>query len=385
MKIGIDISQLVYQGSGVAKYTESLVKWLVKAGEKEEFFFFGSSLRNQKLLRDYLRGLSAKNIKPRLTFLPPKILEFLWNGVHLFAIENLIGKVDVFHTSDWLEPPAAVNKVTTIHDLAIFKYPETFSPRGGHDIVANQKRKLHFVKQDNDFVIAVSETTKNDIQEILKIPEKRIKVIYEAADPFYSVRDVGKVRDVKEKYGIKGEYFLCVGTREPRKNLDRALMAFSEIAGAQENLSLVIVGKYGWGEDSAKCKVPLQGKQSAKLEDRAKVLGLVEKEELACLYSGAKAFVYPSLYEGFGLPILEAMSCGCPVITSNIGSMKEIAGDAALFFDPEKPEEIAEAMSKVSRNDKTRENLILQGFKRAGEFSWEKTALQTLEVYHSLV
>lgn len=379
MKIGIDISQIVFEGSGVATYTRLLTSNLMKSGDDDEFVLFGSSFRNRRPLSEFVHSLTEKNFKTKFFFLPPKALEFLWNGIHVFPIENLIGPVDVFHSSDWLEPPTKqAKKVTTIHDLTIFKYPNTFVARGGHNIVLNQKRKLFFVKQYCDKIIAVSETTKQDIMDILKIPEKKIKVIYEAADPDFSPRDAARVQKVKEKFTISGRYLLCVGAREPRKNLDRLIAAFVEVASANPDLSLVIVGKYGWGED-------VTGDRLSVISGRLKVLGFVEKDDLGALYSGATGFIYPSLYEGFGLPILEAMACGCPVITSNIGSMKEIAGGSALLVEPEEIESIAGAISKICRNKKVSDELKIKGFKRAGEFNWQKAALQTLEAYHSLL
>ncbi len=377
MKIGIDISQIVF-GTGVSTYTRLLATSLCQEAKDDEFVLFGSSFRNQKPLKDFYENIKTENVKKKFFPFPPKALELLWNGIHVFPIENLIGEIDVFHSSDWLEPPTIkAKRVTTIHDLTVFKYPETFVARGGHDIVENQKRKLFFVKQYGDKIIAVSETTKQDIIDILKIPEKKIKVVYEAADPDFSPRPVSQIQKVKEKFLINnGRYLLCVGAREPRKNLNRLIAAFVEIAGANPDLSLVIVGKYGWGDDinqNTKNQIP-----------KIKLLGFVEKEDLAALYSGAEGFIYPSLYEGFGLPILEAMACGCPVITSNLGSMKEIAGESALLIEPENVESIAGAISKICRNKKVSEELKIKGFKRAGEFNWQKTASQTLEVYRAL-
>ena len=377
MKIGIDISQIIYEGTGVATYTRELVKSLVKVGDKDEFVLFGSSLRLRRPLKEFLKGLPGENAKGKFSFLPPKLLEFLWNGVHLFPVENLVGEVDIFHSSDWLEPPTKkAKKVTTIHDLTIYKYPETFFARGGHDIVKNQKRKLFFTKQECDLIICVSETTKQDAMEILKIPEKKLKVIYEAPDSIYFPKNQEEVKKVKNKFGIHGDYLLCVGTREPRKNIDQVLMAFVEISRAYPELSLVIAGKYGWGDKKLKVK-------SEKLKVR--ILGFVEKEDLASLYSGAEAFVYPSLYEGFGLPILEAMACGCPVITSNIGSMRELAAGFSVLVDPQSTDSIAENILKLLKNNDLRQELKIKGLKRAGEFSWEKAALQTLEAYRGLL
>jgi glycosyltransferase involved in cell wall biosynthesis len=209
MRIGIDISQIVYPGTGVATYTRQITKSLLKIAPEEEFVLFGSSLRLRKQLSQFAADLRKEGVAKKYSFLPPKILEFLWNGIHLCPIENFIGQVDVFHSSDWLEPPArGAKKVTTVHDLAVFKYPEAFSRRGGHDIVKNQKRKLHFVKQETDQIIAVSETTKRDLNEIVGIPEKKIKVVYEATDPFFRPVSSGEVFRVKEKYGIKNDYLL---------------------------------------------------------------------------------------------------------------------------------------------------------------------------------
>ncbi len=387
MKIGIDISQIVYEGTGVATYTRSLVEAMVKLAPEDKFFLFGSSLRNRRPLIEFIKALGAGNVQKKFSFLPPKLLEFLWNGIHVLPIETFTGELDVFHSSDWLEPPTKkAKRITTIHDLLVFKYPETFVPRGGHDIVANQKRKFHFVKNYSDLIIAVSETTKREAMEILKIPERKIRVIYEAADPIFYPRKSAEIEEVKAKYGI-GEYLLCVGTREPRKNLDRVIMAFAEMARVNEGLSLVIAGKYGWGQENEKLKIKSFDKaqdKSEKLDSKVKILGFVEKEDLPRLYSGAKAFVYPSLYEGFGLPILEAMACGCPTVTSNIGSMKEVAGGAAILAEPESSESLAGAISKILRSRNVQEELKIKGIKRAGEFSWEKAALQTLECYRQL-
>lgn len=382
MRIGIDISQIVYEGTGVATYTRSLVKSLLEVGQNHDFVLFGSSLRNRAPLNEFIKELDKENIEKRFSLLPPKFLEFLWNGVHLFPIENFIGKVDIFHSSDWLEPPAkTAKKITTIHDLAIFKYPETFFARGGHDIVKNQRKKLFFAKKECDLIICVSETTKNDAIEILGIPERKLKVIYEAVDPIYFPRKKEEVERVKNKSKIEGDYLLCVGTREPRKNLERVVMAFSEIARDYPSLNLVIAGKFGWGEEKMSNVNPPAGGQMSNV----KILGFVEKEDLAGLYSGATAFIYPSLYEGFGLPILEAMACGCPVVTSNVGSMKEIAAGFSVLVDPQSCENIASGILKLLKNSNQINELKIKGLKRVGEFSWEKSALQTLDVYHNLI
>ncbi|MFH1841119.1 MAG: glycosyltransferase family 1 protein [Candidatus Shapirobacteria bacterium] len=349
MKIGIDVSQLAYPGTGVATYTQNLVENLLRLDKENEYTLFFSSLRKKPpIINSFLKRF----------VLPPKALEILWNQWHFFKIDNLIGQIDVLHTSDWLEPPSNAVKITTVHDLAIYRYSESFQARGGHDIVANQKRKLAWVKKETALIIADSQATKKDLVEILGIDPKRIRVVYLAADPIYKVG---------EKPKIKRPYLLMVGTREPRKNLERGIRAWKE---AKLDLDLVIAGKYGWGEDKTGSKVQrFKG---------IRVLGYVPKGDLPGLYAGAEAFVYPSLYEGFGLPVLEAMSCGCPVVTSNVSSLPEVAGSAAVLVNPLKVEEIAAGIGKAVNSQA---DLRKKGLEQAKKFSWEKTARETLAVY----
>ncbi len=179
MKIGIDISQIAHEGTGVAFYTRNLVESLLKIDKKNEYVLFGGSLRKKMALDDYLTQFESNKKVTAKTFpLPPLLLEFFWNRLHLFPVEWLIGKIDVFLSSDWLQPPTKAKKVTTIHDLIVYQYPESFERRGGHDIVVNQKKRLEWVKKECDGVICDSQATKKDVMKILKIPAKKLKVVY---------------------------------------------------------------------------------------------------------------------------------------------------------------------------------------------------------------
>jgi glycosyltransferase involved in cell wall biosynthesis len=360
MKIGIDISQLAFQGTGVATYTENLIVNLLKIDKQNEYIFFYSSLR-----QDLPSNLKSKFLN----------LEMLWNRLHILPIETFTGKLHVFHTSDWLEPPTNCPKVTTIHDLAIFKYPETFVPKGGHNIIQNQKRKLEWVKKETKTIIAVSENTKRDIIDILKIPENKIKVVYEASDPGYGKQQTNEnIEKTKKKYGVSGKYLLTVGTLEPRKNIKRVIEAYKILINQFSDLSLIICGKMGWGDDIGKW---IMGNGKCQI----KFTGYVPKEDLACLYQGAECFVYPSLYEGFGLPVLDAMASGCPVVTSNISSLPEVAGDAGILVNPENVEEIVKGIANALKN---KESLAKKGLIQASKFSWEKTARETLKIYQNI-
>lgn len=366
MKIGIDISQIIY-GTGVSHYTQNLVSSLLKVGSKDEFILFGSSMRLRKNLDGYCP--EAKNYKKVTYPFPPVLLEWLWNQIHLVNIEKLIGKVDLFHTSDWLEPPASCPKVTTVHDLTIYKYPQTFSPVGGHDIVQNLKRKFRWVQKESSAIIAVSEATKKDIIELLGVPSDKVKVIYEAVPDWIKKSSLGEIKVVKEKYKIEGDYLLSVSTQEPRKNLEKTVQAFQLLGEKEKDLSLVCVGKIGWGGSFPR-------------GEKIIFTNYVSNSELSALYSGASVFLYPSLYEGFGLPILEAMVCGCPVVTSNLSSLPEVAGEAAILVDPLSIESILEGIKTAL---KSKVELVEKGYQQAKRFSWEKCAQQTLEVYKSLV
>ncbi len=335
MRVGIDISQTVYEGTGVAAYTKNLVEKLLEIDKKNVYVLFGSSLRRRQ-----------KGFWP----FPPTFLDLLWNRLHILPVENLIGKIDVFHSSDWTQPPTKAKKVTTIHDMVVYKFPHS----SHSNIVTVQKRRLEWVKKECDAVIAVSASTKKDIVEILGIDEKKIKVIYEASN----------MQPPKEKYKPKKPYILAVGTREPRKNLDRLVKAFQSLK--QKDVELIMVGNY-------------------KKVEVVNALGYVSSEKLAELYSGALALVYPSIYEGFGIPILEAFNCGCPVVTSNLSSMPEVGGKAAIYADPLSISDIAEKIDYVlDLSSSKRKELIEKGFSQAQKFSWENTAKETIKVYEEL-
>ena len=361
MKIGIDISQIAYPGFGVATYTQKLVETLLKIDKVNEYILFYSSMRRP--LRTDFKGALIKKYR-----FPPTLLDIIWNKLHILPIETLIGKIDIFHSSNWVQPPVQAKKVTTIHDMLIYKYPENIHPK----IISTQKRQLAWVKKECDLIIADSKTTKDDIIEILGIPEEKIRVIYLASgEEFREKQKEEKIEFVKKKYNLIGDYLLTVGSFEPRKNLSRIIKAYGGIKKTYK-VSLVITGQFRWGE-------------KIKYQEGIHNLGFVEKNDLPALYAGSKVFIYPSLYEGFGLPVLEAQSCGCPVVTSDKGSLKEITKDTAIVVDPENAGDIQKGIEKILSMDKEALiNLKQKGVAHAGLFTWEKTARETLEVYREL-
>ena len=374
MKIGIDISQIVY-GTGVSNYTKQLVEALLKIDRKNQYILFGSSLRLNKKLTGFKKQLSQyKNVEFKITHYPPFLLAFLWNKLHIFPIEKFLGEVDVFHSSDWTQPPVRsqrTKKVTTVHDMIAYLFPSSSHPK----IVSNQKRRLKIVKAEVDAIITDSETTKEDLVKFLEIPQEKVTVVYLASSVIFKPQDDDKVKEVLEKYKIKKPYILSVATWEPRKNIQKLVDVFEKIQKENPNLSLVLTGKHGWGQDP-----------SFKDNDRIVSTGFIPRDDLTALYSGCRVFVYPSLYEGFGLPILEAMACGTPVITSNNSSMTEIAKDAAILVDPRSESQIKRAIEMVlNLNLDSYQKMVNASLNRARQYTWIKTAKETLKVYEEVV
>ena len=179
MIIGIDISQAIFEGTGVGDYTRFLVDNLLKIDSQNQYVLFGSSYRGRIKLKEYAsRFNNFNNVTVKILPFPPIFLEWLWNHLHIVKIERLIGRVDVFFSSDWLQPPVKAKKVTTLHDLIVLKIPDSFAKKGGHDIVVNQKRRLNWVKKECDVIICDSLSTKKDAIELLGIPEHKLQVVY---------------------------------------------------------------------------------------------------------------------------------------------------------------------------------------------------------------
>lgn len=371
MKVGIDVSQAIFvgtAGAGSATYTRALVSALVEQDDDTQYALFGGSLRRKKDLEVFATSLT-KPVERYFTNLPPVALNILWNEFHKVPIERFTGKLDVFHASDATQPPAKAKKVTTIHDLVVFKYPETLQPTH----IRLQNRRLDWVKKEADAVIAVSEATKQDIMQYLDVPEEKIHVVYEGVSEEFRPKeqlDSVYLDRVRQKYRLPDAFLLNIGTLQPRKNLPRLIEAYLL---AKPPMPLLIVGADGWGE---------QLKQT----DNVRLLGRVPQEDLAGLYALAHTFIYPSLYEGFGLPILEAMASGTPVVTSNTSSMKEVGGNVAMLVDPMSTHSIAQAIESLTNlHAEELQKHKEQGIQWASQFTWEKTAQQTRDVYYSIV
>lgn len=259
--------------------------------------------------------------------------------------------------------------IVTIHDIV-----PLFSPDMCMDGVSEYFNRLKSDSSGFDMFIAVSANTKKDIINYLNIQEDKIRVIYEAPDERY--RPIRDLSGFRAKYGLN-KFVLFVGTLEPRKNIPNLIKAFAMLK--RTDYQLVIAGKKGWKYADIFKLVEDRG-----LNDRIRFIGYIGDEELPELYSAADLFVYPSLYEGFGLPPLEAMACGTPVIVSNRSSLPEVVGDAGILVDPEEIDDIAGAMERLLQKTSLREELSGRGLQQAGKFSWQRCARETMSLYKEI-
>ncbi len=357
MKIAIDISQSIY-GTGVSVYTKEIVTHLIKNYPNDEFVLFGGSLRRGEELKNFIK--KAGGI-PKVYPFPPTLMDFVWNSLHVFPIEKLVGRVDLVHTSDWTEPPSKLPKITTVHDLIPFKYPQstTSGIRNAH------KKKLAWVIRESQKIIAVSESTKNDLITILRVPEEKIIVIPEGVEDKNVPQPLDIQEIVKRRYKTGDDFIFALSTLEPRKNQAGLIEAFKIVKKTYPNLKLLIGGMKRADNEVVEAPDVIMP-------------GYLPTSDLPALYSACLAFVHPAFYEGFGLSPLQAMACGAPVAVSNCSSLPEVVGSAGILFDPHSAESIASGIIKAIQD---RVALKQKGLEQAKKFSFEKAANRTYRVY----
>ena len=366
MLIGIDASRSVAQErTGTENYSLNLIRHLL-------------ALQSDHHYRLYFNRPPTYNLQPATCNL--RIMPFPRLWTHLRLSWEMAR-----HPPDLLFVPAHVlpivhprRSVVTVHDLGYLYYPEA------HRLLDRLYLDLstRYNARAATHLIADSSATKRDLSERYGVEPAKITVVYPGYDVtvFQPVRDEKAIEVVKAQYGIAGDYILFVGTLQPRKNLTRLVKTFSlsNIQYPISNIQLVIAGKKGWLYEEIFQQVEKLG-----LEGRVVFTGYVPEGDLPALLSGARLFVFPSLYEGFGLPVLEAMACGTPVVCSNTSSLPEVAEDAAVLVDPLDVEGLAAAIGRVLGDEELRAKLIERGFEQAREFSWDRCARETLDVLES--
>jgi len=384
MRIGIDIRVLMDKHySGVSEYTANLLKAILRLNaqlaEPDEYYLFYNSFHN---LTSRLSVWQQEHVTLVSTRWPNKIFNYLLQKFLGWPkIDQVLGGVDVFWSPHFnftcLSSGATVpKKIVTVHDLSFLRYPKFFSHRQNvwHRILA-----VKGILRRADKIVAVSENTKNDLGELTQMPPEKIQVIYSGNNLIKREVPSHEAAEFLEAKKINFPFILYLGTIEPRKNLGSLIAAFNELVAKNEKLKgvqLVLAGAAGW-----KTQMIYRAWKKSPYSHNITFLGYVSQKEKEILYSQAKVFVYPSFYEGFGFPPLEALIFGVPVICSNVSSLPEVVGSAALLINPFKISELAEALATVLQDQGVREKLVAAGYERVKLFSWDKAAREYLQLF----
>jgi glycosyltransferase involved in cell wall biosynthesis len=370
MKIGLDARGAIwYRGTGIGTYTYQLIKNLYLIDKKNEYRFFwpGDEFKNLDPTADEIFN-SIERSKDKF-----------WEEVHVpMSVEQ--EKIDLYHVPQngiGLPLKKGCLNVVTVHDLIPYIYPETV----GKGYLKIFLQEMPRIMEQSDLIITVSEHSKRDIKRIFQIPDDKIVVTYEAPESVYQPIDKQVATQfVKDRFGIDRPYVLYIGGFSPRKNVKGLINAFYEIQGEiPKDYALVLVGKEARDYDDTAMLV-----EALRLRERVIFTGFAAVPELPHLYNAADLCVYPSFYEGFGLPPLEAMACGTPTITSNTSSISEVTGEAALLINPHDMYDLAEKMKTVLNSPDLRAKMSRDGLKQASKFTWERCAAETLAAYENL-
>jgi glycosyltransferase involved in cell wall biosynthesis len=370
MRIGIDATTVARQPAGVGNYIVRLVRALAEEQTSHEFTVFVTP-----------DGQAAFEELPSIRIVPIALrgtaLRTAWEQAFLPALVRR-ERLDLLHSPHYTMPlRLSVRSVVTFHDMTFVTHPEWHVRSKRLFFPLMMRWSAHRATH----LIANSHSTRGDLMRVLGVPPERVTAIPFGAAPEYRPMPPAEVKAVAERYGLEaGRYILYVGVLEPRKNIARLVSAFARIAGEVPGAVLALGGKKGWMYDQIFEQVRRSG-----LGDRVRFLGYVKERDLPALYTGARVFAYPSYYEGFGFPVLEAMQCGTPVVTSNVSSLPEVAGDGALLVDPEDEAGLACALLRLVREEPLRQGLTRRALARAAQFSWSRCARQTLEVYEATV
>jgi len=369
MRIAIDASPLLLRSAGIKSYLYYWITHLRRLAGKDAIRAF-PFLGDWGALDHEHSVLSRWGTWPRLALL--EFLNIPWNR----AVEWVVSGADVFHVSNQVRnPPTRVRLTATLHDLTCWILPETHTPA---NVWADGNFAEKVIRKASG-VIAVSENTRQDAVRILGLPPERIQVIHPGVPERYFGVTAAESQKVAGEYNLSYPYILFVGTIEPRKNLDVLLDAYEALpTSLRKAYELVIVGPEGWAAEKTVAR--LRAAQGG-----IRYLGYVPEKDLPGLTAGAMLFVYPSLYEGFGFPVAQAMACRVPVLTSNISSLPEVTGGAAVLVDPRSPEEVRSGLLRLVENPSLRQQLADKGRVQAGRYRWEDCARKSLDFFEKVV
>ena len=371
MKIGIDGSGAMGTQTGVGKYINRLIENLSLIDTSNEYLVYLNYFRTGKI-NPFGNGYQITKNR-----IPAKIQRLLHNQLKI-PIETFVGNIDIFHGPNYFVPPSKQSKkVVTVHDLTFEFFPETMIGRDA----AYYKKYVPMSMQKADHILTISNSSKKDLIERFKVPADKISVTYMAAGSnFAPISNKDVIKPVLKKYKLPSNFLLTVCTLEPRKNLVTLVKAMSALRKNKKNeQKLIVVGGSGWKNDELFKQISELG-----LENDIIFPGYIGQEDLPALYNACSLFLFPSLYEGFGIPPLEALSCGTACICSNSSSLPEVVGDGAILIDPVNADEWVEQIEFLLDNPSKIDELGKRGMEQAKKFSWGKTAQETLAVYKKI-
>jgi glycosyltransferase involved in cell wall biosynthesis len=372
LRVALDYTPAISQNAGVGRYTRSLFSAMHSRQDPQvSWRLWYPSEHSDISDRSSWEGVESVALP-----LSSRWSNLLWHrlGVPL-KIERFTGPVSVVHGTDFVVPPSTAPSVVTVHDLSYAILPQLAFPRLRRYLDRAVPKSIDRARK----IIAVSETTKRDICEYYEISPNRVEVIYHASDPLFTKPKETDILAMQAQLGLRRPYFITVGTVEPRKDHQTLLRAFERVHSERGNVSLVIVGRQGWLAEEI-----MKSIQTAAESLPIYHLQGIRDSMLPALYGGSTALVYPSRYEGFGLPLLEAMESGTAVISSNTDALTEVGGDAALYAPVQDSEALSEHMLDLLDDSYRRESLVQAGFKRSASFSWDKAARRHMNVYREV-
>jgi len=373
LRIGIYYTAALRQGAGIGRYTRELVRALAKLDRDHDYVLFAAAGGKQPA-----DTVWPPNFQMRSVPLSDRALAILWHRLQLpLWVELVTGPLDIFHSPDFVLPPVRrARALVTVHDLSFIRYPQCADANLRAYLNQVVPRSVHRA----DLVLADSQSTKDDLMELLGVESDKIEVVYPGVEErFRPIENQALLQEARKRYNLPSRFVLGLGTLQPRKNFTRLIEAYSLLVTRHPSLRLVIAGGKGWLYEEIFATVERLG-----LENKVVFPGFVADGDLPTLYNLADLFVFPSLYEGFGIPPLEALACGTPVITSDASSLPEVVGQAGLMMEATDVEALAEAMQRVLEDDALQEEMIARGLEQAKKFTWEKAAAKLLSLYEAI-
>ena len=376
MRIAIDYTAAIRQGAGIGTYVRQLVDAMLAQDTRTSY-----SLLTSGRATEAHPFPDAENVVGHNILIPDRYLTILWYRwrLPLPPARLFTGPVDIYHGPDFVLPPLPkrIRKVVTIHDLAFLEHPEYAVP----SLADYLKKVVPEAVAQADIVATVSQEVSHTLIEHFHTSPDKLSVVPNGVGPhFRRITDPVLLGATRHKFGLQSPFVLGVGTLEPRKNHIGLIKAFHKAQQQKDGPQmLAIAGGHGWLYEETRQLVA-----DLKLEKKVLFLGRVSDLELVTLYSMADIFAFPSFFEGFGIPPLEAMACGCPVITSNVSALPEVVGDAALLINPHDSDALADAMLTLLHDESRRDELRQKGYQRVKNYTWAESARKMLAIYKNL-